>query len=176
MAQQMSKKIDSKAKAISKPIIILAVLSVLGFMCSAVSDLSYFTGIEAFINDAFEEGNPAKEVYAKNIQLWKDNGVDTSIDGLSQIKRIFLILGILNIPVLLGVALMFFRVRVGFELYAISQLAYIVVPFYFFGFGFYSNFRVLGIGDLFIMILFILMWGIQRKNLGNSSSPKSINV
>ncbi|MDC3336297.1 hypothetical protein OAW23_00360 [Flavobacteriales bacterium] len=172
----MSKKIDSKAKAISKPIIILAVLSVLGFMCSAVSDLSYFTGIEAFINDAFEEGNPAKEVYAKNIQLWKDNGVDTSIDGLSQIKRIFLILGILNIPVLLGVALMFFRVRVGFELYAISQLAYIVVPFYFFGFGFYSNFRVLGIGDLFIMILFILMWGIQRKNLGNSSSAKSINV
>ena len=173
MAQQMSKTRDSKAKPISKPIIILAVLSVLGFMFSAVSDLSYFTGIEAFINDAFEEGNPAKEVYAKNIQLWQDNGVDTSIGGLSQIKQLFLIIGILNIPVLLGVALMFFRVRIGFELYAISQAAYIIVPFYFFGFGFYSNFRVLGIGDLFIMILFIVMWGIQRKNLGSKDSANS---
>ena len=173
MAQQMSKTRDSKVKPISKPIIILAVLSVLGFMFSAVSDLSYFTGIEAFINDAFEEGNPAKEVYAKNIQLWQDNGVDTSIGGLSQIKQLFLIIGILNIPVLLGVALMFFRVRIGFELYAISQAAYIIVPFYFFGFGFYSNFRVLGIGDLFIMILFIVMWVIQRKNLGSKDSANS---
>ena len=169
----MSKTRDSKAKPISKPIIILAVLSVLGFMFSAVSDLSYFTGIEAFINDAFEEGNPAKEVYTKNIQLWQDNGVDTSIGGLSQIRQLFLIIGILNIPVLLGVALMFFRVRIGFELYAISQAAYIIVPFYFFGFGFYSNFRVLGIGDLFIMILFIVMWGIQRKNLGSKDSANS---
>ena len=172
----MSKTIENKGQRIAKPIIILSVLSVFGFMLSAVSDLSYFTGIEAFVSDAFEEGNPAKEVYAKNIKLWKDNGIDTSLAGLNKINQLFLIIGILNVPILLGVALMFFRVRVGFELYAISQVAYIVVPLYFFGFGFYSNFRALGLGDLLIMVLFIVMWGIQRKNLGSANSVRVSDV
>ena len=157
----------SKQKApkigVSKPILILTVLSVMGCMLSGISDLSWYTGIEAYVTDGFEEGSPAIKVYEKFIPKWTEAGIDTSTTGLMQLKQLFLVVGLLNIPVLLGVALMFFKVRIGFEIYTISQVAYMLVPIYFLGTNFYPVFRTLHYGDIAIMVLFIIMWGIQRK-------------
>ena len=54
----------------------------LGFVFSAVSDLSYYMGIETYVNEEFEEGNPAKELYEQNILEWDKQGVDTTPLGL----------------------------------------------------------------------------------------------
>ena len=162
MAEQID-DINSKQKKIaSRPILILGILSMIGFVICAVSDLSYYMGIETYIIDGFEDGNPAKQ--------WENKGVDVSVGGLKQVSQLFLILGIMNVPILLGVALMFYRVKIGFKIYAVCQLAYMLVPIYFLGFGFYSTFRWLGYGDLIIMILFVIMWGIQMKNMDRKTT------
>ncbi len=170
MAEQID-DINSKQKKIaSRPILILGILSMIGFVICAVSDLSYYMGIETYIIDGFEDGNPAKELYEQNVEQWENKGVDVSVGGLKQVSQLFLILGIMNVPILLGVALMFYRVKIGFKIYAVCQLAYMLVPIYFLGFGFYSTFRWLGYGDLIIMILFVIMWGIQMKNMDRKTT------
>ena len=172
MAEQIDDGINSKKKIASRPIIILGILSMIGFVICAVSDLSYYMGIETYIIDGVEDGNPAKELYEQNIEQWENKGVDVSVTGLKHVSRLFLILGIMNVPVLLGVALMFYRVKMGFKIYTVCQLAYILIPIYFLGFGFYPTFRVLGYGDLLIMVLFVFMWGIQRKHMDRKSTSK----
>ena len=172
MVKQVDSRSGKKNKIAFRPIIILSILSMIGFVICAVSDLSYYIGVETYIIDGFEDGNPAKELYEHNIEQWGNKGVDVSLGGLKLVRQLFLILGIMNVPVLLGVALMFYRVKIGFKIYAVCQLAYILIPIYFLGFGFYPIFRVLGYGDLLIMILFVIMWGIQRKNMDRKTTPK----
>ena len=81
MAEQIDNGINSKKKIASRPIIILGLLSMIGFVICAVSDLSYYMGIETYIIDGFEDGNPAKELYEQNIEQWENKGVDVSVTG-----------------------------------------------------------------------------------------------
>jgi len=165
VAKQLKNNAKKSSKVASRPIIILGILSMLGFVFSVVSDLSYYMGVETYVNEEFEEGNPAKELYEQNILEWDKQGLDTTPLGLKKIARLFLIIGLINLPILLGVAFLFYRIKIGFEIYAVCQLAYMLIPIYMIGLDFYPLFRVLGYGDLFIMLLFVIMWGIQRKNM-----------
>lgn len=158
----MSKKKAPKLN-VPRPIIALSVLSLIGIMMSGMSDFSWYTGIDALITGGFEEGSPAIEVYNAKKDVWEEAGIDVSTEGLMQLRQLFLAIGLLNIPVLLGVVLMFYRVKIGFQIYTVSQLAYAVVPLVFLGGNFYPHFRTLHYGDVAVTILFIIMWGIQWK-------------
>lgn len=164
--KKQEEEFELKKLNVSKPIMVLSMLSLLGFMFSVISDFSYFTGLGAVIQESFGDNVGAQLAYSANINKWKEAGFDVSPDGLRDIRQMFLVLGLINIPVLLGVGLMFFRVKIGFNIYTVFQLAYIFVPIYLVGFKFYPNFRLLSYGDMAFMLLFIIMYGIQRNNLG----------
>ncbi len=154
---------------VSRPVIVLSILSLVGTMICAISDFSFYTVIDTYLNEGFEEGNEVGRNFEEIVnQEWGKNGVDVTNEGLRHLRQLFLVIGILNVPVLLGVVLLFFRVRLGYIIYTVGQLAYIFVPLYFLGGAFYPNFRTLHYGDIAVTVLFIIMWGIQYKIMGEN--------
>jgi len=179
----MSEKKKAPKVGASKAVIILMILSVLGSMISGVSDMSWSKMMEASATGDFGKSSPAAQELMNGdendpnkpgkLAEWKADGIDTSEEGLMKLKDMFFYVALLNIPVLLGVMLMFFKVRIGFEIYAISQVAYMLLPIYYLGLNFYPNFRALHYGDIAVMVLFIVMWGIQRKMFSANGNIKA---
>jgi hypothetical protein len=176
----MSKKKKAPKVGASKAVIILTILSVLGSMISGVSDMSWSKVAEASATGEFDKSSP-KVIELMNgtdskpgkLVEWKEDGIDTSEEGLMRISDMFFYVALLNIPVLLGVMLMFFKIKIGFEIYVVGQIAYMLLPIYYLGLNFYPNFRALTYGDIAVMLLFIVMWGIQRKMFSKNGNIKA---
>lgn len=168
---------ENKPLDVSRPIRVLAILSLIGFLMSSISDWSLFFGIKTYAADAFGDNLEGQLAYMNNIQRWTKLGIDTSPTGLKDLTNLFLVLGLLNIPVLAGVGLLFFKVRAGFTIYSIFQTLYILMPIYYVGLNFYPAIRTLGYFDAGIMLLFIALYAIQRNNLGlDGNQPEAIDV
>ena len=163
-------------KEIPRPIIVLSILSITGVMLSGMSDFSYYTLLDQYVTEGIEEGTAAAP-FLKKLGQWEEAGIDVSVENLKMIRQTFFITGMLGIISLLGVGLMFFRMKIGFAVYTIGQLVYIAVPLYLLGSDFYPNFRTLHYGDLAIMLLFIVMWRIQHNiAFGDGVSTGSQNT
>ncbi len=108
---------------------LLCLLSLLGFVYCISNDTShwaFFNHSEDLKNnqDAFESMETLKE-------NWKGKGLEFNELIRLKLVRFYLVRAVIDVLVLLGVALMNFKLRKGFMIYAVFQIAYIVSPFFF---------------------------------------------
>ncbi len=68
----------------------------------------------------------------------------------------------IDVFALLGVSMMFARLKLGFTIYAIFQITYIVVPAVMFG---VAGFQIVGTGTVAITMVYIILFATQRKHL-----------
>ena len=120
---------------------ILCVLSVIGFIASMYIDAgNYFL--------------------FSNIDQY--NNIDTSKEGIEMIAWMFFGRGVLDVLVLLGIMLMFYKLKIGFNIYVLFQILYVVLPFYLIG----KNVNVIVPYELMMInLIYVALFNTQRKHL-----------
>ncbi len=141
---------------------ILCFLSLLGFVYCMAFDSTKFLTYSSLDVDSLVEDSASYEAINNEILIWKDAGIDVSEKWLHKIALLFLIRSILDVLALLGVALMFYRMKIGFSIYAIFQLCYVISPFVFFG---VNGTAVAPLNMMAINLIYLALFFTQKKNL-----------
>lgn len=141
---------------------ILCFLSLLGFVYCMAFDSTKFLTYSSLDVDSLVEDSASYEAINNEILIWKDAGIDVSEKWLHKIALLFLVRSILDVLALLGVALMFYRMKIGFSIYAIFQLCYVISPFVFFG---VNGTAVAPLNMMAINLIYLALFFTQKKNL-----------
>jgi hypothetical protein len=139
---------------------LLRLLSLLGFVYCISNDTSHW----AFFNHS-EDLKNNQEAF-ESMEILKENwkGKDLEFNEVIRVKlvKFYLVRAIIDVLVLLGVALMNFKLRKGFVIYAVFQFAYIVSPFFFL--DEYAS-VVVPISTSIIHFIYIFLFYSQYKKL-----------
>ena len=141
---------------------ILCVLSVIGFIASMYIDAgNYF-----LFSNIDQYKSTADQVLAEQLEnklaLIDDNNIDTSKEGIEMIAWMFFGRGVLDVLVLLGIMLMFYKLKIGFNIYVLFQILYVVLPFYLIG----KNVNVIVPYELMMInLIYVALFITQRKHL-----------
>ena len=141
---------------------ILCFLSLLGFVYCMAFDSTKFLTYSSLDLDNMIEDSASYEAINNEVLRWEDAGIAVSEKGLHRISLLFLIRSILDVLALLGVALMFYRMKIGFSIYAIFQLCYVVSPLVFFG---VNGTAVAPLNMMAINLIYLALFFTQKKNL-----------
>ena len=141
---------------------ILCFLSLLGFVYCMAFDSKKFLTYSSLDIDNMIEDSASYEAINNEVLRWEDAGIAVSEKGLHRISLLFLIRSILDVLALLGVALMFYRMKIGFSIYAIFQLCYVVSPLVFFG---VNGTAVAPLNMMAINLIYLALFFTQKKNL-----------
>lgn len=141
---------------------ILAILSFLGFVAAMVLDSSNYLAYDNLDSLKSANDQTAFEAIEDQIEFLADHGFDVTEHGLKRISKMYFIRGVIDVIVLLGVTLMYARLRLGFTIYVIFQLAYIALPFSMFGL---DSLHLTDYGGILITLIYILLFATQRKYL-----------
>lgn len=141
---------------------ILILLSFLGFVASMVLDSSNYLAYDNI--ESLKESNDqaAYEAIEDQVDFLEEHGYDISEKGLKRVSKMYFYRGVIDVIVLLGVALMYTRLRLGFTIYVIFQLAYITLPFTMFGL---ESLYLTDYGGILITLVYIGLFSTQRKYL-----------
>jgi len=145
-------------------ITVLCILSFVGIAFSLIGGLmNYFTysGLAA-TNEAF--GGSMSTGTAADQQLNETMNAMSSMLGLDYGKMAMaeLIKALLNIPILVGVLLMWKQKKTGYYIYAPFELIQPLVPL-FLGMGLFGG--IMAIVGLIFSILFIILYGVNLKHM-----------
>ena len=158
------KKKDSDENGVGLPtsLKILVILSFLGFIASMVLDSSNYLAYDNI--ESLREANDqtAFEAIEDQIDFLEEHGYDISDKGLKRISKMYFYRGVIDIIVLLGVTLMYTRLKLGFTIYTIFQLTYIALPFSMFGL---ESLYLTDYGGILITLVYIGLFSTQRKYL-----------
>ena len=141
---------------------ILCILSVIGFVYSMANDsVSYYT--YANHKELSNTQDPQlKEQIEDKLLYFHENGIDISKESIEKIALVYLGRAIFDVLALLGVALMFYKLKIGFNIYVIFQLCYVGIPFVFLR----DNAHVvIPYKDLAITLVYVALFITQRKHL-----------
>tara|TARA_B100001093_G_C26541697_1_gene890585 strand:- start:322 stop:795 length:474 start_codon:yes stop_codon:yes gene_type:complete len=119
---------ESKDGQLYRPIKLLCILSLLGFIYCISNDASHW----AFFNHT-EELKNNQEAYESMEDLklnWKNQGLEYNDIIRKKLVKFYLVRAIIDVLALLGVALINFRLKKGFVIYSVFQLSYILAPFF----------------------------------------------
>lgn len=141
---------------------ILCFLSLLGFVYCMAFDSTKFLTYSSLDIDNMIEDSASYEAINNEVLRWEDAGIAVSEKGLHRISLLFLIRSILDVLALLGVALMFYRMKIGFSIYAIFQMCYVVSPLVFFG---VNGTAVAPLNMMAINLIYLALFFTQKKNL-----------
>ena len=141
---------------------VLCFLSFLGFVYCMAFDSSKFITYQFYNPDVLVEDSDAYDVITKELDLWSDNGIDVSEKGINFIALNFLLRSGFDVLALLGVALMFYRMKMGYSIYLICQLIYVAIPFFFFSKGASS---IVPLQIAAVNLIYIALFTTQRKHL-----------
>ena len=141
---------------------ILCVLSVIGFIASMYIDAGnyfLFSNIDQYKSTADQV---LVEQLETKLALIDDNNIDTSKEGIEMIAWMFFGRGVLDVLVLLGIMLMFYKLKIGFNIYVLFQILYVVLPFYLIG----KNVDVIVPYELMMInLIYVALFITQRKHL-----------
>ena len=125
----MKSSSESKDRQLYVPLKLLCVLSLLGFVYCISNDTSHWV----FFNHP-EELETNQEAY-ESMETLKQNCLDQGLvfgdDTREKLVKFYLVRAIIDVLALLGVALMNFKLKKGFVIYAVFQIAYVASPFFF---------------------------------------------
>ena len=147
----------------------LCLLSLIGFVYCFVFDLGYFT---LFLDSGenISEKNSFLNLIIENL---KDNGYVFNQYLASQLKKLYALRIVFDLLAMVGVAFMFFKIKIGWTFYWIFQVAYVLSPYIFLDCDFQISWPYLS-GIALIMfplfnnmihLVYVLLFMSQRTQL-----------
>ena len=125
-------------------------------------DSSKFITYNFYNPDVLVEDSNAYDVINKDLALWSEKGIDISEKGINVIALNFLLRSGFDVLALLGVALMFYRMKMGYSIYLICQLIYVAIPFFLFSEGASS---IVPLQMTAVNLIYVALFTTQRKHL-----------
>jgi hypothetical protein len=147
----------------------LCLLSLIGFIYCFVSDIGYFF---LFLDDLSVESEKSSFLNLV-IDNLGENGFEFNEYLASQLRSLYALRIVFDILAMVGVALMYLKIRLGWTFYWIFQVAYVLAPYIFLNFEFQASWPyftgiALVMFPLFnnmIHLVYVLLFMSQREQL-----------
>jgi hypothetical protein len=114
---------------------VLCILSFMGFIYCLVRDTGDYFAYSNFEELAQSQDQEAFEKLETKLVEFEKNDIDITLAGMEKLTLSAIYRTIFDVLAMVGTALMFFRIKRGFYIYAVFQLLYVIVPFVMFGIG-----------------------------------------
>ena len=141
---------------------LLCILSVFGFVYCMAYDSSKYLTYSNYDSSVSIKDARAYELIEDELKKWENNGIPVDKIGISKIALLFLIRSIIDVLALLGVALMYYRIKLGYTIYSIFQISYVALPFVLLG---ENAGVVITIGSMAINLIYVALFTTQKKYL-----------
>jgi hypothetical protein len=147
----------------------LCILSLIGFIYCFVSDIGYFF---LFLDDLSVESEKSSFLNLV-IDNLGENGFEFNEYLASQLRSLYALRIVFDILAMVGVALMYLKIKLGWTFYWIFQVAYVLAPYIFLNFEFQASWPyftgiALVMFPLFnnmIHLVYVLLFMSQREQL-----------
>ena len=147
----------------------LCLLSLIGFIYCFVSDIGYFF---LFLDD-FSVESEKSSFLSLVIDNLGENGFEFNEYLASQLRSLYALRIVFDILAMVGVALMYLKIKLGWTFYWIFQVAYVLAPYIFLNFEFQASWPyftgiALVMFPLFnnmIHLVYVLLFMSQRAQL-----------
>ena len=147
----------------------LCLLSLIGFIYCFVSDIGYFF---LFLDDLSVESEKSSFLNLVIDNLY-ENGFEFNEYLASQLRSLYALRIVFDILAMVGVALMYLKIKLGWTFYWIFQVAYVLAPYIFLNFEFQGSWPyftgiALVMFPLFnnmIHLVYVLLFMSQREQL-----------
>jgi hypothetical protein len=147
----------------------LCLLSLIGFIYCFVSDIGYFF---LFLDDLSAESEKSSFLNLV-IDNLGENGFKFNEYLASQLRSLYALRIVFDILAMVGVALMYIKIKLGWTFYWIFQVAYVLAPYIFLNFEFQASWPyftgiALVMFPLFnnmIHLVYVLLFMSQRAQL-----------
>ena len=147
----------------------LCLLSLIGFIYRFVSDIGYFF---LFLDDLSVESEKSSFLNLV-IDNLGENGFEFNEYLASQLRSLYALRIVFDILAMVGVALMYLKIKLGWTFYWIFQVAYVLAPYIFLNFEFQASWPyftgiALVMFPLFnnmIHLVYVLLFMSQRAQL-----------
>ncbi|MBL6594218.1 MAG: hypothetical protein ISQ99_00500 [Flavobacteriales bacterium] len=147
----------------------LCLLSLIGFIYCFVSDIGYFF---LFVDDLSVESEKSSFLNLV-IDNLGENGFEFNEYLASQLRSLYALRIVFDILAMVGVALMYLKIKLGWTFYWIFQVAYVLAPYIFLNFEFQASWPyftgiALVMFPLFnnmIHLVYVLLFMSQREQL-----------
>jgi len=147
----------------------LCLLSLIGFTYCFVSDIGYFF---LFLDDLSAESEKSSFLNLV-IDNLGENGFEFNEYLASQLRSLYALRIVFDILAMVGVALMYLKIKLGWTFYWIFQVAYVLAPYIFLNFEFQASWPyftgiALVMFPLFnnmIHLVYVLLFMSQREQL-----------
>ena len=147
----------------------LCLLSLIGFIYCFVSDIGYFF---LFLDDLSVESEKSSFLNLV-IDNLGENGFEFNEYLASQLRSLYALRIVFDILAMVGVALMYLKIKLGWTFYWIFQVAYVLAPYIFLNFEFQASWPyftgiALVMFPLFnnmIHLVYVLLFMSQRAQL-----------
>ena len=147
----------------------LCLLSLIGFIYCFVSDFGYFF---LFLDDLSVESEKSSFLNLV-IDNLGENGFEFNEYLASQLRSLYALRIVFDILAMVGVALMYLKIKLGWTFYWIFQVAYVLAPYIFLNFKFQASWPyftgiALVMFPLFnnmIHLVYVLLFMSQREQL-----------
>ena len=141
---------------------VLCILSFIGFIGAVAVDVqNYFIFSKIEVIETTLDQDSLEELQ-DTMLTWEKADVDVSDQGIKRIGDLFLYRGIVDVLALLGVILMFVRLKLGYTIYVIFQLTYVALPFVMLG---AVSLAVVEPSNIAVILIYVLLFTTQRKHL-----------
>jgi len=153
-----------------KSLKILCILSFVGFALAMTQDTSFYLTY-ASIQDVVESSDQTTWelletkfdlLLDKGINIYEADGKTINKDLSMRISLMYIYRSIMDVLALLGVSMMFIRLKIGFVIYAIFQFSYAAIPFVMFG-G--SGAVIVGNASVAITLVYAALFLTQKRHL-----------
>ena len=147
----------------------LCLLSLIGFIYCFVSDIGYFF---LFLDDLSVESEKSSFLNLV-IDNLGENGFEFNEYLASQLRSLYALRIVFDILAMVGVALMYLKIKLGWTFYWIFQVAYVLAPYIFLNFEFQASWPYFtGIAlvmfplcNNMIHLVYVLLFMSQREQL-----------
>ena len=145
-----------------KSLKILCIMSFIGFALAMAVDTGNYLSYSSIDSLKTSANQAGWEMMEDKLDLYNANGLDISEKGTMRISLMFIYRSILDVLALLGVSMMFIRLKLGFVIYAIFQAAYAAIPFVMFG---TAGGLIIGNASIAITLVYIALFLTQKRHL-----------
>jgi hypothetical protein len=153
-----------------KSLKILCIMSFIGFALAMAQDTSFYLTYGSIQEVVESSDQTTWELLETKFDLLQEKGFNIyEVDGKTikedlsmRISLMYIYRSILDVLALLGVSMMFIRLKLGFVIYAIFQAAYAAIPFVMFG---ASGAIIVGNAGIAITLVYIALFLTQKRHL-----------
>lgn len=158
----MAKKNAQEKLDVPNGLKILCILSFIGFAASMAIDTMNYLSFSSVDEMRLAADQAPFEQMEDVMDILSEKGVDVSERGMMQISKMYVFRAIIDVLALLGVSMMFIRLKMGYTIYVIGQLTYIAIPIGMFGL---LGVHIVGVGSIAITLIYVLLFTTQKRHL-----------